>query len=132
MLPNRIPPDVVRDSFVGIGTAQDMVVVAHFPKVPAIALVEREGSARFKDTNEFREVRQWMSTLREEVQVVGHETVGVENEGVSLGTIDEKFTNHFGSFGVCQIGLTKIAADGYEVGFGANVVLGGQAGLFSG
>jgi len=62
--------------------------------------------------------------------MIGHETVGVENEGVSLSTVDETFVDQFGGFWVREIGLAKIATDGDEVGFGADVVLGGEAGLF--
>jgi hypothetical protein len=64
--------------------------------------------------------------------MIGHEAIGVENEEVSRGTVDETFAHPAGRPGICEVGLAKVAADGDEVGFGAHVVLGGKAGLLSG
>ena len=109
MLPNRIPPDVIGDFLGRIGTAEDMVVVALLPKASTIAVAELENGARFEDTNEFHQIGQRMIPLREQVHMVGHEAVGVQNEGVSRGTVDETFADHFGGFGVGQVGLAEIA-----------------------
>ena len=72
-----------------------------------------------------------MSPLREQVHMVAHEAVGVDNKGASLRGVDQTFADHFRGFRVREIGLTKIATDSDEVGFGADIVLGRKAGLFS-
>ena len=56
MLSHGIAPDVLGDVFGRIGTAEDMVVVAHFPKAVTIVVAELESGARFKDTKEVRQV----------------------------------------------------------------------------
>ncbi len=60
---NGIAPNIVRDVLRRIRTAEDMIVVAHFPKVPASLSLKRESGPRFKDANELGDVRRWMNAL---------------------------------------------------------------------
>ncbi len=62
--------------------------------------------------------------------MVRHNAISMENEGVSPGTIEEAFEHEFSGGGVGEIRLAEVTTDGEEVGFGADVVLGGKTSLF--
>ena len=105
-------------------------MVAHFPKAPASLSLKRESGPRFKNANELRDVRRWTGALDEDMQMIRHQTVSVENERAAPGTIEEAFEHEFSGRGVDEIRLAEVATDGEEVGFGADVVLGGKTSLF--
>ena len=110
-----------------------MVVVAHLPKPLAIALAERESRARLENAHEFGEVRRGLRALHKhkQVQMVGHEAIGMDDKTVPPRTVKEAVTHHFRSRYVRQKILAQIATNGDEVGFDADVRLRRQAGLFS-
>jgi hypothetical protein len=122
LLADRILPDVGGDLFDGDIGAEDVIVVAHFPERGLMDFVEVEGRALFESADEFEETAGVCEGGDQEVDVVGHETVGVELEIVSGGGLQKCGQNVGGGFAGLEMRLAVVAADGDEVGLPARVV----------
>jgi hypothetical protein len=74
----RIPPDVGRDPFNGIGWTEHIIVIAFLPKTSAKDFLERKSGLLFELPNKFKEIRVFRCALREQMQVIGHGAVGMK------------------------------------------------------
>ena len=77
-----IPPDVAGDILNLVGGAENVVVVAHFPKTAPVGLAKREGGALFEDANEFAQVGTGVEALRKNVKMVRHQAIRMQLERV--------------------------------------------------
>ena len=122
MFADGILPDVAGYRFEGIGAAEDVVVIAHFPERQIAGLAKFEGRAKFEDSHEFTEVRTRSGAFCQEMEVVGHQAVGVELEIMTGGAFVQE-GGHAGCDDVIRkISAAEVAADGYEVGLLTNIV----------
>ena len=64
--------------------------------------------------------------------MVGHEAIRMQLECAARRSVEKSSHDRLGGCGFGQEGMATVAADGYEMGAEAEVVLGGQAGLFAG
>jgi hypothetical protein len=121
----------VGHAFGRFGVSENVVVVAHFPKSFVVVPLEVERGARFEDSHEAQKIGGRVCALCQEVKMIGHEAVRVNEKRKTVSAVEKAFADHFGGFGIGEEGLAHVAADGDEVGFGADVVFGGEAWLFA-
>ena len=57
MLANRIIPYVTRNILDGVATAENVIVVTHFPELAVVILLESERSATFEFFHEAEKIR---------------------------------------------------------------------------
>lgn len=86
-LSDRIRPDINCDIFEGIGKAENVVVEAHLPEAAVGQFVEFECGTRLENADKFEQIGAVVRTLGKEMQVVGHQAIGVKNEERFGGTI---------------------------------------------
>ena len=119
---DRILPDVAGYRFEAIGAAKDMVVIAHLPEREAAGLAKLGRSAKFEDAHELAEIRAWRGAFRQEMEVVGHQAVGVELKIVTGGTFAQAGGHAGCDTVVRKMRAAEVAADGYEIRLLTNVV----------
>ena len=97
-------------------------------------MVAGEGAARskFESLYEVEEIARRRTTFDQKMQVIWHETVGVEGEIASCGGITKEFEGRVGEGMICEIGTAAVAAEGYEDGGLAGIVFGVEADDFAG
>jgi hypothetical protein len=108
---DRITVDVL-DFFFELSGGEDVeVVVAGLPEV-SVRSFEQFGGLAFDDSEGGGEFF-WFA--EEEVDVFGHQDVGVEEEVVgAAGSFDDLFEDFFG-FGGVEVGKTVVTTEGDEV-----------------
>jgi hypothetical protein len=112
---NRIVPDVAGDGLYVVGFTQDVIVVAHFTKLLAVAPFEEIGGAALEFFHEPEEIGMEVQAVNEEVDVVGHRTISVEQKRV-LGRHMMKNRYDLPSRGlVRKVAVPAVAADSNEI-----------------
>ena len=81
LLSYGIRPDVNCDIFEGIGGAKNVVVKAHLPEPAVRQFAEFECGTRLENADKFEQIGAVVRTLDKQMQVVGHQAIGVKNEG---------------------------------------------------
>ena len=87
-------------------------------------MVAGEDAARskFESLYEVEEIARRRTAFDQKMQVIWHETVGVEGEIASCGGIAEEFERGVGDGMIREVGTTAMAAESYEDGGLAGVV----------
>ncbi len=121
-----IPPDVARYVFDGISRPKDVVVVAHFPERLAVRFSKSEGRALFEEADEFEQIAAGLGTFGEEMKVVGHQTKGVQSEGMAGRAFEQNIEDPLGGGWYAEIGKAVVTAEGDEKGLATEVVFPGE------
>jgi len=79
-LANWIPPDVAGDFDDVVIRSQDMIVVAGLPQQLAGCLLEMKSGLLFEAADEFERVASWKRTFGKDVDMIWHETIGMNRE----------------------------------------------------
>jgi hypothetical protein len=117
-----IPPDVAGDVFDGIGRAKNVVVVAHFPKTPAMRFPKFEGGPLFEEADEFRQVAAGVGARRKDMKMVRHEAKGVQAEGMAGRAFEQKVEDALGGSFCEEMGHAVVATDSDEIRLATEVV----------
>ena len=94
-----------------------MIVVAHFPELLAVVPFEEIGGAAFEFFHEPEQIGMDVQAVDEEVDVVGHCTISVQEESELGRHIMKNRYDLLGSGLVRQIAMSVVAADGDEIDF---------------
>ena len=101
---------------------QDVFVKAFFPEAMAGGLTEMIGRAQFEIAHEFAEVSGGFVSLREDVQMIGHCAVGMEEKRVLGCGCEQGVENVAAGVRVGEMRVTKVTADGHEIAAMAEIV----------
>ena len=131
MFANGIPPYVRGDFFDGIRRAKNVVVVAHFPERLAAKPSKFESGTLLEKTDKLAEIGTVVRAFGEEVDVVRHDAIRVQEKGMAGGAFVQDFHD-----GKCERRRSEelvatVAADGDEVDLAAEIIVGGETGIFS-
>jgi LmbE family N-acetylglucosaminyl deacetylase len=122
-LADRIPPDVAGDILDLVRGPENMVVITHFPKTAAVRFAKREGGTLFEDADEFAQVRTVVKTLGENMKVVRHQAIRMQQERTCSGALQQQSKDALGRGWVSEKRGTEIAADGDEIRLTPEIVL---------
>ena len=67
-----------------------MVVITHFPETAVVRFAKRKGRALFEDADEFAQVRTVVNTLGENVEMVRHQAICMQQERVCGGALQQQ------------------------------------------
>ena len=131
MLANWIVPNVTSNRLDGVAVAQNVIVVAHFPELAAVVLLELERGSTFEFLHEPEEVCVDVDSVDQEMEVIWHRAISMQKEAMLVRNIHQNGENHFGCRWRGQVGAALVAADREEIGSLAFVVLRQEAGCFA-
>jgi len=131
MFANGIPPYVRGDFFDGIRRAKNVVVVAHFPERLAAKPSKFESGTLLEKTDKLAEIGTVVRAFGEEVDVVRDNAIRVQEKRMAGGAFEYDLHD-----GKCERRRSEelvatVAADGDEVGLAAEIIFGGETGIFS-
>jgi len=115
LLADRIPPDVARDILDLVRGPENMVVITHFPEAAAVRFAKRKGGALFEDADEFAQVRTVVKTLRENVGMVRHQAISMQQERVRGRALKQQSKDALGRGWVSEKRGAEVAAGGDEI-----------------
>ena len=90
-----------------------------------------KSGSELEGADELGEIGDSFGALRKNVQMIGHQTVGVEEEGVPRCGREKRFTNGMCGLRGAEIGPAQVTADCYKVTAMTDIVGSGQARLFA-
>jgi len=73
-----------------VAGAKNVVVVTRFPEGAAVGFAKLEGGALFKKADEFEQVATIVGALDKNMEMVRHQTVGMERIGMGGGAFEEQ------------------------------------------
>jgi hypothetical protein len=117
-----IPPDIAGDVLYLIDAPENVVVVALFPQGDAAGFAKLEGGALFEEADEFEQVAAVISALDKNMEVVGHQTVGMKSIGMAGGAFEQQGEDKLSGGFVAEIGRAMVTANGDETGLTTEVV----------
>ncbi len=115
MFADGIPPDVGGDFFYLIGGPKNVVVVTRFPESAAVGLAKLEGSALFEEADEFEQVAAVVCTLDKNMQVIGHQTVGMKPVGMAGGAFEQQRENKVSGRFLAEMLRAVVTANGDKI-----------------
>src|SRR5260370_6150138 len=86
---NGIQPDVPGDGIRGHWFAQDVIIIVRLPKAAANFLLIVKGGLLFEQRNESDEITSVDHALHQEVNVVRHYAIGVNDETLFGGSLQQ-------------------------------------------
>jgi len=97
-------------------------------------VVAGEGAARskFERLYEVEKIARRRTTFDQKMEMIWHETVGVEGDIARGGGFAEDFEGRVGEGMICEIGTAAMAAESCEDGGLAEIVFGVEADDFTG
>ena len=85
-----IPPDIAGNVLDLVAGAKNVVVVTRFPEGAAVGFAKLEGRALLEEANEFEQVAAIVGALDKNMEVVGHQAVGMERIRMGGGAFEEQ------------------------------------------
>jgi hypothetical protein len=95
---NRVHPDVPRDGVWGVVIAQNVIVEFLLPERFACIRLECHRGLSFDGAHELDQIAVGLETFGEEMDVIGHQAVGMDGECVCRGVGAEKTEKVIGEF----------------------------------
>jgi hypothetical protein len=90
-----------------------------------------ESGVLFEDADEFWEVGANVDAFGQDMQVTRHCAVGVQAEKMVRRLCEGTIERETSSVGIGEIRISMMAANGYEIGAGADVFVGREAGVLT-
>jgi hypothetical protein len=117
-----IPPNVAGDVLDDLVGPQNVIVVTHLPKAPAMSLFEFIRRALFEGVDELNQVRSVRESLTKEMNVVRHDAIGVKREIPLSGSFQEMTEQPSPSGLILEKGRAHFGPNGHEINPGTAVV----------
>jgi hypothetical protein len=90
---------------VGFRGAENVFVVAHFPATASTDLAEMMGGAQLKVADKFAKIGGGLASLHQEVQVIRHQAISVEQEGMRCCGCEKRCEDGMGGLRVGKVRL---------------------------
>jgi hypothetical protein len=129
-LPYRIPPNVAGNILRDLLRPQYVVVIAHLPEPLAMSFFELIGRALFEGIDELHEIGGVRETLTKEMNMVGHDAIGMQRKIPLSGSFRQMTEQPFPPQPIREKSHAPLGPNGYEITLATAVVFRGASQAF--
>jgi hypothetical protein len=126
-LPHGIPPNVAGNILRDLLRPQYVIVIAHLPEPLTMGFFELIGRALFEGIDQLHEIGRVRETFTEEMNMVGHDAIGMQGKIPLSGNFHEMTKQPFPPQPIREKSRAPLGPNGYEIMLATAVVFCGTS-----